>query len=83
MRFSREEYWSGLPFPTPGDLPNPKTEATSYASPALAVDSLPLSPEVVHKKCWTQVSIPPKMCLLNRNMIYHTIVFVLMYLYFK
>ena len=83
MEFSRQEYWSGLPFPTPGDLPNPETEATSHASPALAGGYLPLSPEVVHKKCWTQVSIPPKMCLLHRNMIYDTIVFVLMYFYFK
>ncbi|XP_059731514.1 dynein regulatory complex protein 8 isoform X1 [Bos taurus] len=31
--FSRQEYWSGLPFPSPGDLPNPGTESTS---PALA-----------------------------------------------
>ena len=33
MRFPRQEYWSGLPFPSPGDLPNPGTEPTS---PALA-----------------------------------------------
>ena len=33
MGFSRQEYWSGLPFPPPGDLPNPGTEP---ASPALA-----------------------------------------------
>ena len=33
MEFSRQEYWSGLPFPSPGDLPNPGTE---YVSPALA-----------------------------------------------
>ena len=26
MRFSRQEYWSGLPFPSPGDLPNPRIE---------------------------------------------------------
>ena len=35
MGFSREEYWSGLPFPTPGDLPDPGTEPTSLASFAL------------------------------------------------
>ena len=29
--FPRQEYWSGLPFPSPGDLPNPKTEPTSPA----------------------------------------------------
>ena len=33
---SQEEYWSGLPFPPPGDLPNPGVEPISLASPALA-----------------------------------------------
>ena len=36
MEFSRKEYWSGLPFPSPGDLPNPGIEPVSLASPALA-----------------------------------------------
>ena len=36
--FSRQEYWSGLPFPSPGDLPNPGIE---LMSPALQVNSLP------------------------------------------
>ena len=36
MEFSRQEYWSGLPFPTPGDLPDPETEPTSLMSPPLA-----------------------------------------------
>ena len=36
MEFSRQEYWSGLPFPTPGDLPYPGIEPVSLASPALA-----------------------------------------------
>ena len=34
--FSRQEYWSGLPFPPPGDLPDPGIEPTSLMSPALA-----------------------------------------------
>ena len=34
--FSRQEYWSGLPFPSPGDLPDPGIEPTSLASPTLA-----------------------------------------------
>ena len=38
MRFSRQEYWSGLPFPSPGDLPNPGVETWF---PALQADSLP------------------------------------------
>ena len=34
LGFSRQEYWSGLPFPTPRDLPDPRTEPTSLGSPA-------------------------------------------------
>ena len=44
MGFSRQQYWSGLPFPSPGDLPNPGIEPTSPGSPALQVDSLPTEP---------------------------------------
>ena len=40
LEFSREEYRSGLPFPTPGDLPNPGIEPASPVSPVLQVDSL-------------------------------------------
>ena len=36
MEFSRQEYWSGLPFPTPGHLPDLGIEPASLASPALA-----------------------------------------------
>ena len=36
MGFSRQEYWSGLPCPSPGDLPNPGIKPTSLMSPALA-----------------------------------------------
>ena len=43
MGFSRQEYWSGLPFLSLGDLPNPGIETVSLASPALAIDSLPLN----------------------------------------
>ena len=35
MEFPRQEYWCGLPFPPPGDLPNPGIEPMSYMSPAL------------------------------------------------
>ena len=37
MGFSRQKYWSGLPCPPPGDLPNPEIEPGSPVSPALAV----------------------------------------------
>ena len=40
MGFSRQEYWSGLPFPSPGDLPDLGIEPVS---PELQADSLPLS----------------------------------------
>jgi len=36
MEFFRQEYWSGLPCPSPGDLPNPGIESASLTSPALA-----------------------------------------------
>ena len=42
MGFSQQEYWSGFPFPPPGDLPDPGIEPTSPMSPALQADSLPL-----------------------------------------
>ena len=41
MGFSRQEYWSGLPFPSSGDLPNPGMEP---GSPALQTDALPSEP---------------------------------------
>ena len=41
MGFSRQEYWSGLPFPSPGDLLDPRIKARS---PALQTDALPSEP---------------------------------------
>ena len=41
MRFPRQEYWSGLPFPSPGDLPDPGIKLASSVSAVLQVDSLP------------------------------------------
>ena len=43
MEFSRQEYWSGLPFSSPGDLPNPGIESKSHP---LQVDSLPIEPHL-------------------------------------
>ena len=50
MRFSRQEYWSGLPFPLPGDLPDPGIETRS---PALQADSLSfeISEKLGNHKC--------------------------------
>ena len=42
MEFSTPEYWSGWPFPSPGDLPNTGIESRS---PALQADSLPTEPQ--------------------------------------
>jgi len=42
VEFSRPEYWSGYPFPSPGDLPNPGIEPRSLA---LQADSLPAEPQ--------------------------------------
>ena len=46
MEFSRQEYWSGLPFPPPEDLPDPGIELESLVSPAnhWQLDYLPLAP---------------------------------------
>ena len=39
MGFTRQEYWSGLPFPSPRDLPDPGIKTISPVAPALQVDS--------------------------------------------
>ena len=43
MGFSRQEYWSGLPYPPPEDLPDPRIEPEPPRAPAWQVDSLSLS----------------------------------------
>ena len=64
MGFSRQEYWSGLPFP-PGDLPNPGVEPTSLTSPALQAGSSPLAPPVLRSLhvCVGVCGILPCVCL--------------------
>ena len=67
MRFSRQEYWSGLPWPPSGDPPNPEIEPASLMSPALAgrlfttsatweapamADRLPLVTSLFQKCSW-------------------------------
>ena len=53
MGFSRQEYWSKLPFPSPGDLPNLGIQPVSPVSPALAGGFLaPEPPGTSHKKEW-------------------------------
>ena len=74
MGFSRPEYWSGLPCPLPGDLPNPGIKPRS---PALQPDSLPSEPpgkpentgvgslSFLHWNFPTQESNPSLLCLLH------------------
>ena len=44
MGFPRQEHWSGLPFPSPGDLPIPGVEPTSLVSPALSSEFFTTTP---------------------------------------
>ena len=48
MGFSRQEYWSGLPFPSPGDLPDTGIDTQS---PALQADALPSEPPGKPQAC--------------------------------
>ena len=60
MGFSRQEYWSGLPFPSPGDLPDPGIEPGSPTSKADALTSEPtgqlahFQPSIKTHKIWVQ-----------------------------
>ena len=65
MEFSRQEYWSGLPFPSPGDLPDPGIEPRSSA---LQADSLPSEPPGVLGKIIKMDVIPMVQCLLYHVM---------------
>ena len=72
MGFSRQEYWSGLPFPSPGDLPDPGIEPRS---PALQTDALTSEPPIRHQNCcfylpssilkWLHKNSPILMFFLN------------------
>ena len=62
MGFSRQEYWSGLPFPSPEDLPDTETEPRS---PSLQADALPSEPPgkpVIKFKHKIQAHINMYMC---------------------
>ena len=59
MGFSRQQYWSGLPCPSPGDLPNAGIEPATPEASALQVDSLLLSHQGIllsYKKEWNNVT---------------------------
>ena len=59
MGFSRQECWSGLPFPSPGDLPDPGIEP---GSPTLQAESLPAEPQ----------GKPKQMVEPNKKMLYQS-----------
>ena len=56
MGFSRQKYWSGMPFPSPGNLPNPRIEPSSLA---LQADSLPSEPPRLYPDKDTGAQISP------------------------
>ena len=60
MGFPRQEYWSGLPFPSPGDLPDPGIEPRS---PALQAESLPT--ELGGKRITQLVGASNRLCGLQ------------------
>ena len=57
MEFPRQEYWSGLPFPSPGDLPDPGIEPTSWVSPALAGGFFTTEPFLFNSKQMSPFSV--------------------------
>ena len=59
MGFPRQEYWSGLPFPTPGDLPNPGIELECLMSPYWQAGSLPPAWMIQYKAPPTVLSLTP------------------------
>ena len=87
--FSKQEHWNGLPFPPPGDLPDPGIEPVS---PALPVDSLPLSHLLSDnsKGLLTSVQLPPPwdaFILITYSLIplivsiSHSIIYTILYLF--
>ena len=68
MGFSRQEYWSGLPFPPPGDLPDPGIEPMSLSLLNWQKGSLPLvPPETPHALTSVQFSSVTQLCLTPCN----------------
>ena len=73
--FSRQEYWSLLPYPPPGDLPNPEIEPKAPATPALQANSLQLqniqaahtNQYQKHKQPNQKVGKGPKQTFLQRR----------------
>ena len=66
MGFSRQEYWSGLPFPSPGDLPDPGIEPRSPALEADALTSEPPGKHLVGAQNYIEMSVRLKSILVSK-----------------
>ena len=64
VEFSRPEYWSGQPFPSPGDLPDPEIKPWF---PALQADSLPPEAPGKRQNLWHDPQIPPLIVSPSRH----------------
>ena len=71
LGFSRQEYWSGFPFPSPGDLPDPGIEP---GSPALQADSSP--PEPPGKPNFYLFTYAFKIYLILKNIYFICLIFI-------
>jgi len=71
MEFPRQEYWNGLPFPSPEDLPNPGIEPVSFVSPALQADSLLAEPSGKTRNVDTYGNSRPQMNGVSTQMVKH------------
>ena len=65
MGFSRQEYWSGLPFPPPGNLPNPGIESSSPAPQAdsLLIELQQFSVTMLNDIVWYTCNLPEELIL--------------------
>ena len=81
MGFSRQEYWSGLPYPPPGGFPNPGIKLSSLMSPALAGGFFSSgatweAPECVYPLSVTVQQITPKLSALQQWLSFPVILWV-------
>ena len=67
MEFPRQEYWNGLPFSPPGDLPNPGIKPESPVSPALAGRFFTTEPQGKPLEVDTEMEFGDALCLLGTN----------------
>ena len=73
MGFSRQESWSGLPFPSPGDLSNPGIEPKS---PTLQADSLPAEPQTIHFVVYLKLTQHCKSTSIKKNFLRMKIIII-------